>query len=168
VADEPEPMAEEPEPVADETEPMADEPEPETATVESAGLTEAQEAESDPYRVTFVLPAGTSSGEDPIADDEGESVGGLIVSAEAKQYSVQVGAFLREENAVRFAQKLRGLDYPAYVFRYTDTEGNAWNAVRTGDFEDVESAKAAAAAFEARESISAIVTKIDSIKMILK
>lgn len=158
VATEPEPVAEAPEPVAEEPEPMAEEPEP--AAEEPAG--------SAAYRVTFALPEEKPAVPETVKEDEGKSVAGLIVAAEAKQYSVQVGAFLNDDNAVKFAQKLRGYDYPAYVFRYTDTEGNAWSAVRIGDFESLETAKAAAGEFEARRDITAIVTKIDAIKMILK
>jgi len=196
VAEEPEPVAEEPEPVAEEPEPVNEEPEPvykepemlaespetiapdkepvaaETGTEavagQSTGQGEAAPSDSTPYRVTFSLPKETPVAPPAARADETASVGGLIVAAEAKQYSVQVGAFLNDNNAVKFAQKLRGYDYPAYVFRYTDTEGNTWSAVRIGDFEGLEGAKAAAVEFEAKQNITAIVTKIDGIKMILK
>lgn len=79
---------------------------------------------------------------------------------------MQVGAFLNGDNAVKFAEKLRGRGYPAYVFQYTDTAGNHWNAVRAGDFKDVAAARAVAADFEEKEKITAIVTKIDNVKMI--
>jgi cell division septation protein DedD len=168
VADEPEAAVDEPEAVADEPEAVADEggSESETATGQSTETTDEEAAGPAKYRITFALPeekppvpAATHSG-------EGESVGGLIAEAEGKQYAVQVGAFLNGENAVKFAEKLRGRNYPAYVFHYTDTGGNAWSAVRTGDFKDIGTARAAAAEFESKESITAIVTKIDAIKMI--
>ena len=165
VAEEPEPMAEEPESVVDEPEPAVDEPEPAADEPEPAA---EEPAGSAAYRVTFALPEEKPAVPETVKEDEGKSVAGLIVAAEAKQYSVQVGAFLNDDNAVKFAQKLRGYDYPAYVFRYTDTEGNAWSAVRIGDFESLETAKAAAGEFEAKRDITAIVTKIDAIKMILK
>jgi cell division septation protein DedD len=168
VVDEPEAAVDEPEAVADEPEAVADEggSESETATGQSTETTDEEAAGPAKYRITFALPeekppvpAATHSG-------EGESVGGLIAEAEGKQYAVQVGAFLNGENAVKFAEKLRGRNYPAYVFHYTDTGGNAWSAVRTGDFKDIGTARAAAAEFESKESITAIVTKIDAIKMI--
>jgi len=196
VAGEPEPFAEEQEPVAEEPEPVTEEPEPvskepemlaespetiapdkepvaaETGTKAAAGQStgqgEAAPTDSTPYRVTFSLPKETPGAPPAAQADETASVGGLIVAAEAKQYSVQVGAFLNDNNAVKFAQKLRGYDYPAYVFRYIDTEGNAWSAVWIGDFEGLEGAKAAAVEFEAKRNINAIVTKIDGIKIILK
>jgi len=189
VTAEPEPVTEEPERVAVEPEPGVEEPEmfaesPETiapdkdsvaretgteaAAGQAIGQEEATPSDSTPYRVTFSLPKETPVAPPAAQVDETASVGGLIVAAEAKQYSVQVGAFLNDNNAVKFAQKLRGYDYPAYVFRYTDTEGNAWSAVRIGDFEGLEGAKAAAVEFEAKQNITAIVTKIDGIKMILK
>jgi len=172
MAEEPEPMAEEPESVVDEPEPAVDEPEPAVDEPEPAA-DEPEPAAEEPagsaaYRVTFALPEEKPAVPETVKEDEGKSVAGLIVAAEAKQYSVQVGAFLNDDNAVKFAQKLRGYDYPAYVFRYTDTEGNAWSAVRIGDFESLETAKAAAGEFEAKRDITAIVTKIDAIKMILK
>jgi|GEM_PF-929105 len=196
IAEEPEPVAAEPEPVAAEPEPVTEEPErvarepemlaesPETiapdkdpvaketgtevAAGQSTGQGEAAPRDATPYRVTFSLPTKTPAAPPAVQADETASVGGLIVAAEAKQYSVQVGAFLNGENAVNFAQKLRGYDYPAYVFRYTDTDGNAWSAVRIGDFESIEVARAAAVEFEAKRNITAIVTRIDGIKMILK
>ena len=179
VATEPEPAAAEPEPVAAEPEPVAVEPEPVAAEPEPVAVepepvaTEPEPVAEDPagtaaYRVTFALPEKTPATPETVKDDESKRVAGLIVAAEAKQYSVQVGAFLNGDNAVKFAEKLRGYDYPAYVFRYTDTEGNAWSAVRIGDFENLEAAQAAAEEFEAQREITAIVTKIDAIRMILK
>lgn len=195
VAEEPEPVTEEPDMIAEMQAPIDTEPETDakvTGTATAPGQTieqaEAPPAGSTAYRVTFSLPTAAPEApsvpaktpaepsvpaETPAEQligqvDETASVGGLIVAAEAKQYAVQVGAFLNGDNALKFAQKLRGYNYPAYVFRYTDTGGNAWSAVRIGDFESLETAQAAAVEFEAQRNISAIVTKIDGIKMILK
>ncbi|MCP3950905.1 MAG: SPOR domain-containing protein [Desulfobacterales bacterium] len=172
---EPETVADESEAVAAELEVAAEEPEIiadanvseiETAEGQSTETTVAEVAGPAKHRVTFSLPEEPPPV--PAATSSVESVGGLIAASEAKHYAVQVGAFLNGENAVKFAEKLRGRDYPAYVFRYTDTVGRAWSAVRTGDFEDLGTAKVAAAEFEAKEGITAIVTKINAIKMILK
>lgn len=121
----------------------------------------AAPAETQPdtdTHITFAIP------EKPT--EEGEDAGSLIASAEANRYSVQVGAFLKKENADKFAEKLKGRGYPAYVFHYTDSAGNAWNAVRAGDFPDLGTAHNAAVEFQENENISAIVTKIDAISMI--
>jgi len=166
--EEPEMFAESPETIAPDKDSVARETGTEAAAGQAIGQEEAMPSDSTPYRVTFSLPKETPVAPPAAQADETANVGGLIVAAEAKQYSVQVGAFLNDNNAIKFAQKLRGYDYPAYVFRYTDTEGNAWSAVRIGDFEELEAAKAAAVEFEAKRNITAIVTKIDGIKMILK
>ncbi len=108
--------------------------------------------------ITFAIP------EKPTEEDE--SVGSLITTAEAKKYSVQVGAFLNRENAEKFAEKLKGLGYPAYVFLYNDSKGNAWSAVRAGDFFDPDAANNAAIEFQEKEKITAIVTRIESISMV--
>jgi len=104
-------------------------------------------------------------GEETVEEDE--DAGSLIASAEANRYSVQVGAFLKKENADKFAEKLKGRGYPAYVFHYTDSAGNAWNAVRSGDFRDLATAREAAADFEEKEIITTIVTRIDAISMVI-
>ena len=109
-------------------------------------------------QITFAVPEKTAQ--------ESEGVGGLIAAAEANNYSVQVGAFLKTENADKFAKKLKGRGYPAYVFHYVDSAGNAWNAVRAGDYRNLAAAREAAADFEGKESITAIVTRIDAISMV--
>ncbi len=120
------------------------------------------------YRITFALPEPAAAESDEPAVREDEGVGGLIAVAEANSHSVQVGAFLKSENADRFAEKLRGRGYPAaYVFHYTDSSGNAWSAVRAGDFKDFDTAREAVVEFEEKESISAIVTRIDAISMVM-
>jgi len=169
VADEPEPVADEPEPVADEPEPVVDEPEPVEdwpgPVADELDPVVGQLGSTTENQVTFALPVETP----PAVKDKttgGESVGGLIAAAESYQYAVQVGAFLNGDNAAKFTEKLRGLGYPAYVFHYTDTSGNVWNAVRTGDYKDPNSAKNAAEEFEEKEQITAIVTRIDTIKRV--
>jgi len=167
-SEKPEPVAEEPDLIAEEAESVAEEPkllaeEPEAAAEEPEAAAEEPEAAVEE-------PEAAVEETDPVADgaavSEDRSVGGLIASAEADQYAVQVGAFLNGDNAVKFAEKLRGRGYPAYVFQYTDTAGNNWSAVRAGDFKDREAARAAANDFEEKEKIIAIVTKIDAIKMV--
>ncbi len=179
VADEPEVVADEPEAVADESEAVADEPEavaePSTPEPGTTGETSPEPSGDEPvsatgHRITFALPTETkmppAEVDKETPDDKNEGVGSLIATAEASQYAVQVGAFLNRENAYAFAEKLKGRGYPAYVFHYTDTKGNAWNAVRAGDFPDPETAKSAAIEFEGKENITAIVTRIDAISMV--
>ena len=127
---------------------------------------------------------GTASAEEPVEDtgsemdepDSADEVPAETISgdddetavAEVNSYAVQVGAFLKKENAERFAEKLRERGYSAaYVFHYTDSSSNAWSAVRAGDFKDFDTAREAAAEFEEKESISAIVTRIDAISMVM-
>jgi len=178
VVDEPEAVADEPEAVADEPEAVADEPEavaePSAPGSGTTGGISPEPSGDEPviapgHRITFALPTETEMAPalvDETPADKNKGVGGLIATAEANQYAVQVGAFLNRENAYAFAEKLKGRGYPAYVFHYTDTKGNAWNAVRAGDFPDPETAKTAAIEFEGKENITAIVTRIDAISMV--
>ncbi len=118
---------------------------------------ELEAAETD-HGIVFKIPEPQP--------EEDQAVSGLIAASEEKKFSVQIGAFLNHANAEKFAEKLRGRGYPAYVFEYLDSEGNAWNAVRTGDYPDPEAAWGAAVAFQENEGIAAIVTRIDGISMV--
>ena len=154
--EDPEAAIEEPEAAAEEPEAAAEEPE-----------TGIAEAEGDLAGASEALTEEPALLAEEAEDRDGESVGGLIATAETNRYAVQVGAFLNRDNAYRFAAKLKGQGYPAaYVFHYTDSKGNAWNAVRSGDFPDPETAKSAAIEFETKENITAIVTRIDAISMV--
>ncbi len=120
-------------------------------------------------RIEITPPENTkpvAEADDDVAKVEEDEASIDGETAEANQYAVQVGAFLNSENAYAFAEKLKGRGYPAYIFYYADTQGNAWNAVRAGDFPDPETAKNAAIEFEGKENITAIVTRIDAISMV--
>jgi general secretion pathway protein A len=72
-------------------------------------------------------------------------------------HSVQVGAFLEEDNAERIASELVAKGYPARIVTISDLHNRTWHTVRIGDFPTREPALRRAAEFSAREQMDAAV-----------
>jgi cell division protein FtsN len=72
-------------------------------------------------------------------------------------YVVQIGAFLKEENAWRLREELERKGYSVSIHTDTDREQNFWYAVRLGSYTDQAGAKRAAANFTQQEKMKAIV-----------
>ena len=85
----------------------------------------------------------TSSGDDPPGDDPA--------------FSLQLGAFQNEHNALRFKDDLKSRGYPAFVFNTPDAGGRVWHTVRLGHYPDMKKAAAAAAVFTGKEKLPAFV-----------
>ncbi|HEY6350628.1 MAG TPA: SPOR domain-containing protein [Candidatus Angelobacter sp.] len=87
-----------------------------------------------------------SSGADPAAPD-----------AEQSAFSLQLGAFQDEHNAVRFKNDLKSRGYPVFVFHTLDAGGRIWHTVRLGHYPDMKKASEAATVFVGKEKIPAFV-----------
>ena len=81
----------------------------------------------------------------------------------ADLYTVQVGAFLREANALRFEQQLKKSGYSVYIQPHKTAKGRQWYLVRIGDYNSLSDATTARRAFRRKEALPAIITLIDSI-----
>jgi cell division septation protein DedD len=78
-------------------------------------------------------------------------------AAEAKEqsgFSLQMGAFQTEENAVKLRDNLKSKGYPVFLFRVLDADGHLWHTVRMGHYPDMKKASQSAATFTSKEQIS--------------
>jgi len=70
-------------------------------------------------------------------------------------FSLQLGAFQTEANALKLRNTLRAKGFPVFLFRVQDSNGNLWNTVRMGHYADMKEASHAAAKMTSQEQISA-------------
>lgn len=70
-------------------------------------------------------------------------------------FSVQLGAFQTEENAVKLRDTLKTKGYSVFLFRVMDADGNVWHTVRTGHYSDTKEAAREAVKINRKEQISA-------------
>lgn len=68
-------------------------------------------------------------------------------------FSLQIGAFQDEHNAMRFKNDLKTRGYPAFVFHTLDAGGRVWHTVRVGHYPDMQKASDAATVFSGKEKI---------------
>lgn len=74
---------------------------------------------------------------------------------EKPAFSVQLGAFQTEENAVKLRDTLKAKGYSVFLFRVLDADGNVWHTVRTGHYSDMKEAAREAVKITRKEQISA-------------
>ena len=136
------PAAEKEKPAA-EKEPPASAEEPKKAAPEkSQAPAAAPTAESK----SSAAPAGAK----PSAAKEEEAK-----DKEKPAFSVQLGAFQTEENAVKLRDTLKTKGYSVFLFRVMDADGNVWHTVRTGHYPDMKEAAREAVKITRKEQISA-------------
>lgn len=74
---------------------------------------------------------------------------------EKPAFSVQLGAFQTEENAVKLRDNLKARGYSVFLFRVMDADKNVWHTVRTGHYADMKEAAREAVKITRKEQISA-------------
>ena len=72
-------------------------------------------------------------------------------------HSVQIGAYLRSENAQKVADRFAAKGYPAKVAQTTDPGGRTWYTVRIGDHPSRQAAQTHANEFSSREKMESVV-----------
>ena len=72
-------------------------------------------------------------------------------------HSIQVGAFLEEENALKLVKHLEGSGYQPQMIIVKGPDGLSWFTVRIGDYPSIDTALQKAAAFTAAENLAAAV-----------
>lgn len=82
-----------------------------------------------------------------------------IAYAVTDAYTVQVAACERRDSAEKIVAGLASKGYSPYIFESTDEAGKGWFIVRLEDFSLMESADAAADAFQTNTGSSAVVTR---------
>jgi cell division septation protein DedD len=75
----------------------------------------------------------------------------------AEGFSLQVGAFRSEENALRLRDDLKARGYSVYLVRSVDERGSEWHTVRMGHYRDKAEASSEAAVFASETQIAAVV-----------
>ena len=76
-------------------------------------------------------------------------------------HSVQVGAFLIKNNAVRIKGLLKRKGYDARIVIFEDAKKRTWHTVRIGNYPSSEIAKRYANAFTSKEKLESAVVPID-------
>jgi cell division septation protein DedD len=71
------------------------------------------------------------------------------------EFSLQLGAFQTEDNALKLRDSLKSKGYPVFLFRVLDSNGHLWHTVRMGQYADMKAASQAAAKMTGKEQISA-------------
>jgi cell division septation protein DedD len=74
---------------------------------------------------------------------------------EKDKFSVQLGAFQTEDNALRLRDNFKAKGYPVFLFRVLDGDGHVWHTVRMGHYADMKEASQAAEKITNREQVSA-------------
>ena len=96
--------------------------------------------QADPRETTgasAASPVGTLAGlPGPSARPRRSSV----ASAKIESFTVQIGAFRIQENAVRLAESLKSLGYQPEVLRRTARDARLWHVVRVGRYPDWQTA----------------------------
>lgn len=80
-------------------------------------------------------------------------------------FSVQVEAFVEKKNAEDLVADLKGRGYEPYIFEAFDVKNQKVYTVRIGDYEEFEKASQAAALFNKKEDMPAVVKNIDSLSV---
>ena len=74
---------------------------------------------------------------------------------EKDKFSVQLGAFQTEDNALRLRDSFKSKGYSVFLFRVLDGGGHVWHTVRMGHYADMKEANQAAEKITNREQVSA-------------
>lgn len=74
---------------------------------------------------------------------------------EQSGFSLQLGAFQTEDNALKLRDNLKSKGYPVFLFRTLDADGHLWHTVRMGHYSDMKKASEAAASFSSKEQTPA-------------
>ncbi len=83
-----------------------------------------------------------------------------IAPAQDMGFSVQVGSFLVEKNALKLVDDLKGKEYQACILRMLDSKSRSWYVVQIASYEGFKKASTAASDFIKKEKIVAVVAPI--------
>jgi|SRR5205809_6409747 len=103
-------------------------------------------------------PAAAAEGKSPEAAKDAKSASpkeGEGKEKEKEKFSVQLGAFQTEDNALRLRDSFKSKGYSVFLFRVLDGGGHVWHTVRMGHYADMKEASQAAEKITNREQVSA-------------
>ena len=75
-------------------------------------------------------------------------------------YSIQVGAFLHKDNAIKMVVILRREGYSANIVNFNDAKGRVWYTVRIGEYASLRVANKHAKDFSSKQKLDSIVRPI--------
>lgn len=103
------------------------------------------------------LPAANALASKPVeaAGDKSQPAKDATTDKDKSSFSLQLGAFQTDANALKLRNTLRTKGYPVFLFRVEDANGNIWSTVRMGHYADMKEASHAAAKMTSKEQISA-------------
>jgi general secretion pathway protein A len=102
-------------------------------------------------------PAPDSADSDAPPASEPPPASEEVAKPPAMTHSVQIGAYLRAENAQKVADQFTAKGYAARVTQTTDPSGRAWHTVRIGDHPNRQDAQTQANEFRDREKRESVV-----------
>ena len=82
---------------------------------------------------------------------------------DASGFSLQVGAFQNENNALRCESSLKSRGYAVFVFDTLDASGHTWHTVRMGHYPDMDKASAAATVFTSKERLPVFIRPVNEL-----
>jgi cell division septation protein DedD len=150
----------------DETQKTTTAPEPETAANSSASEPGKKEAKADPAPATQEKPAVQSSQKAPApapASSALDADKNSDASDDPSGFSLQIGAFQNEDNALRCVSSFKSRGYPVFVFHTLDAHGRTWHTVRIGHYPSVDKASAAAADFKGKERMPVFIRPVNEL-----
>jgi cell division septation protein DedD len=75
-------------------------------------------------------------------------------------FSIQVGAFLQKDNAIKMASILGKKGYSASIVKFNDTKGRVWHTVRIGEYASRSVARKHARDFSSEQGLDSTVRPI--------
>jgi DedD protein len=118
----------------------------------STPAAEAKKAAPDKATQPSAKDATETKSPDAAADDKPSPA---KQAGDKPAFSVQLGAFQTEENALRLRDTLKAKGYPVFLFRVMDGDNHVWHTVRIGHYADNKEATRAAVKIATKEQISA-------------
>lgn len=103
------------------------------------------------------LPSKPTASAAPSAADDPDP------AADAAGFSLQVGAFQNETNALRCQNSLKSRGYSVFLFHTFDADGHTWHTVRLGRYSDINKASQAAVAFTVKEKIPVFIRPVNEL-----
>ena len=79
-------------------------------------------------------------------------------------YTVQVGSFTIENNAMELIDRLKKMNYQTFMYPYTDSKGRLWYVVQVGEFETQKQAEKKAAEIQQKGVIPLVKPINESIR----
>jgi septal ring-binding cell division protein DamX len=98
-----------------------------------------------------------------IIEEAATDANGDALESEPEYVTVQVGAFLDQEEANRLLKNIERKGYAPSFFSGRDAEARQWYAVRIGAYSDRQQAANAAANFTRQEKVKAVVRPVGSL-----